>query len=180
MWKGVMGPRGGLRVVLDREYRESTVPQPLYGAVIQVPVGDLQIGGSGDLDPLVFPLNGKTMILARDEDLAGPEVLHRVIPTPVTIEEFGGPATEGEPQQLVSEADPEGRDPRLRQLADVLARVGDSRRIAGPIREEKTPRLERADLGGGGRRRNHHDLAAMLGKHPDDVPLHPEVVRDDP
>src|SRR6478609_10241794 len=165
MWKGVMGPWGGLRMVLDREYRESTVPQPLYRAVIEVPVGHLQIGGSGDPDPLFFPLNGKAMILAGDEDLAGPEVLHRMVPPPVPVEEFGGPAAEGEPQQLVPQADPEGGDPRLRQLADVLARVGDSRRIAGPIGEEKSLRLEGADLGGGGRRRHHDDLAAMRGEH---------------
>src|SRR5688572_31124398 len=120
-------------MVLDRENRELLVAETLDRPVVQVPVGHLEIGGPGDPYPLLIPLYSESVVLGGDQDLPGPEVLHRVVTPPVAIQELGGPAPEGDPQELVAEADPEGRDPRLGQLPDVLLGVGDGGRVPGAI-----------------------------------------------
>ena len=57
----VVGARRGFRVVLHGENRKCFVPKAFHRSVIQVHVGDLEIGGAGD--PFWRAVHRKTMIL---------------------------------------------------------------------------------------------------------------------
>jgi hypothetical protein len=88
-------------------------------------------------------------------------------------------AHRGERQQLVAEADAEGRHLRATSsriaLDRVIARLG----IAGAVGEEDAVRLQRQHLGGGGGGRQHGEAAAALGQHAQDVALDAVVEGDD-
>ena len=84
--------------------------------------------------------------------------------------------SECESQQLVTQADPEHRDPS-EQFASGIDPVLRRRRISGSVRQEDAVESVTQHLGGRGSGRENPCLTAMFGQQPKDVPLHPEVVR---
>jgi hypothetical protein len=89
-----------------------------------------------------------------------------------------GPATQGQAQDLMAEANPE--DGHFAQEGlDCLDGVGDRRRIAGAIAEEHAIRLSRQDLFRGRLRRHDGDVAAVRNQQPQDVLLDAEIEGDD-
>ena len=78
------------------------------------------------------------MVLGGDEDLPGAQVAHRMISAPVPIGQLGGFSPEREADQLMSQADTEGRQALAGELADVRDGVLHCRGVPGPL-ERKSP-----------------------------------------
>jgi catechol-2,3-dioxygenase len=76
-------------------------PQSFYRLVIQIDVGDLDIGGQA------IGVDGEPVILARDGDASGPQVFDRLVAAAVAKLQFEGFPAEGVAEHLVSEADGE-------------------------------------------------------------------------
>jgi hypothetical protein len=124
-------------------------------------------------------VHGEAVVHGRDLDLAGHEVLHRVIGPVVTLVHLDGLGSDGDAEHLVAEADAEGGDIFIDDVADHRHGIfACGRRIAGPIGEENTVRLEREDVCGGRMRRHHSYLAAVAGKLSQNVALDPIVDGD--
>src|SRR5262245_6535838 len=85
-------------------------------------------------------------------------------------------ATDGEPQDLMSEADAEGRDVGLDELAHVLDRVRQRRGISGTVAQKDAIGLNREKLARRGIRGKYPDVAAVRIESPKDVPLDAEIV----
>ena len=92
MRNGVVGARGGLRVVLDSEHRQGAVTDSLDRSVVQIHVRDLQVGRSRDSG--LIALDSKTVVLRRDEHAAALHFLDWMIPAPVAIRKLGRRTTE--------------------------------------------------------------------------------------
>ncbi len=115
-----------------------------------------------------------------DLDLAGGEVLHRMVRAVMALMHLHGLAAEREAEHLVAEADAEGRRAAVDQLLDHRHRVfAGRRRIARAVRQEHAVRLQRQDVFGRGRRRHHRHLAAGRGEQAQDVALDAVVDGDD-
>src|SRR5688572_23021774 len=144
MGYGVVRARGGLGVILDPEDRQFLVAKPLDGAVVEVDMRDLEIGRAGN--PLLAPLYGEAVVLARDQHITALEILHGMIPAAVSIREFLRATAECDPEELVPEADAEHRHTLLGDRLDrrwgVLDRLG----VPWTVREEDAVRLVREDL----------------------------------
>ena len=73
--------------------------------------------------------------------------------------ELEGPAPQGQPQELVPQADAEhGLGPQA--LADVVHGIGDRGRVPGTVAEDDAVGLQRQDRGGRGGGRHHQDFQA--------------------
>ena len=70
----------------------------------------------------------KAVILRGDLDLAGPQFLDRVIRAAMAELQLEGLAADGQPEDLMAEADAEHRHVGVRQLPDVVDRVRRARR----------------------------------------------------
>ena len=112
------GPGPGLRVVLDGAGARLGQPQALDGAVVEVEVG--QLGGAEvglpahravavDRALAARAEHGEAVVLARDLDAAGLEVLDRVVGAAVAEAQLVGLEADGAAEQLVAEADAEDR-----------------------------------------------------------------------
>src|SRR3989475_11853118 len=88
-------------------------------------------------------------------------------------------SAECQPQQLMTETDPKDGKRAVRQSAQRLDGVIDGGRVAGPVREEQAIGFELTHAGRGCGGRYGGDAAPMTEEEPDDVALHPVVVRDD-
>jgi hypothetical protein len=91
---GVMRAGCRLGMVLYCEDWQAFMTQPLERAVIQIQVRDLEIRGAGD--PRLAPLDGKAVILRRDEHLARGELFDGMISAAVPIWELERSAAKGE------------------------------------------------------------------------------------
>lgn len=102
---GVVGAGAGLGVVLHAKHRVAQVGHALQGAVVQVDVGGLEVlEGVG-----VYRV---AVVLAGDLDLAGEQVLDRVVGPPVPKLELEGAPPSGQAQKLVARQMPKvGRRP---------------------------------------------------------------------
>src|SRR5215203_1430099 len=119
------------------------------------------------------------MILRRDLDLAGLELLDRMVRTAVPELQFVSAAAHRQREDLVPEADPEDRDLFLHQLARVLDRVVENGRIPGAVAQEHTVGTGGKQIGGRRRRREHADVTAVRREPAQDVVLHAEVISRD-
>src|SRR5215469_9848475 len=97
----VLRARARLRMVLDRKHRLSDHPQSFIRVVEQ-----REMGG---FDPLgqTLGVDDEAVVLASDLDLAGHEVLYRVIGAAMAPRHFAGGSTERQRQQLMTKADAE-------------------------------------------------------------------------
>ena len=123
---------------------------------------------------------GEAVVLTGDQDLPGVLVEHRVVGAMMAELHLHGLAPVAEPEQLVPEADAEGRRCRRRGIAD---RRRSRNRTApgspGPL-DRKTPSgLQRQAPRARRLRRNDGQAASALGEHAQDVVLDAEIVGDD-
>ena len=125
-------PRRGLGMVLDGEHRPVLEPDALDRAVEQRAVGDLDRGrqaGVGDREAVV---------LAGDLDLAGGQVLDRVVGAVMAHGHLLGAAAQRQAQHLMAEADAEHRLAAVDQLLDLgHGIVAGGGRVAGAVGQQR-------------------------------------------
>src|SRR5215831_2941430 len=162
------------RMMLDRKHRLADNPQSFVGTVEEREVGRL------DSRWQALRVDDKPVILTRDLDPAGQEILDRVVSTAVTAGHLAGLAAESQRQQLMPETDAEKRLARGDEVTQHRNRIGGSRcRVAGTIRQEDAVGPVAQHVLGGRGRRNYGYLAPMRGQHPQDVALSAVIDRYD-
>jgi hypothetical protein len=97
-------------VALEAEGRAVGAGQALQRAVEQAHVGGAQVGRQRGL------VDREAVVLAGDADAAGVEVLHRVVGAVVAELHLEGACAGGECEDLVAQADAEGRQPGVDQF----------------------------------------------------------------
>src|SRR5207249_2886798 len=126
----VVGTGAGLGMVLDGDDGELAVAEALYGPVVEVHVGQLELRALEE-----GGIHREAVVLRGDLDVARLQVLHGIVRAAVAEPELEGLTPAGQAQDLVAEADAEERDPRIhdpaRGLHGVPARLG----IAGTVGE---------------------------------------------
>src|SRR3954468_9324416 len=80
-------------------------------------------------------IDGEAMVLRRDLDLAGGQILHGVVRAVMTERQLVRPATGGEAEDLMAEADAEHRN-APDESAHGIDEVRDALGIARAVREE--------------------------------------------
>ncbi len=164
----------GLRVVLHREHRPVLQREAAVRAVEQRDVRLLDIRRQRLL------VDREAVVHRGDLDLAGGQVLHRMVRAVMALMHLHRLAAEREAEHLVAEADAEGRRAGVDHLPDHRHRVfAGRRRIARAVRQEHAVRLHRQDVFGRRRRRHDRHLAGGLGEQAQDVALDAVVDRDD-
>ena len=152
-------------MVLDGEHLVRRAGEPLHRVVQQVDVGDLQPRprqGGG--------VHGEGVVLAGNLQLAGGEILHRVVAPPVAEFQLIGPAPIGQGDHLVSQADAEEGEPPP-QLPDQLDDRPHILRVAGAVGKEQPVGLHVLDDLGRSVVGHHGDVAAPRVQGADDVQL---------
>src|SRR6478735_9693181 len=105
--EGVVGPGSRLRVVLDAAGGDVEQADPFDRAVVEVHVGELGLAELGLDDLAGLALDREAVVLRRDRDPSGPEVLDRVVGAAVAERQLERLQAGGPGQQLVAEADAE-------------------------------------------------------------------------
>ena len=160
--------------MLDREHRLPGESQAAIGAVEQRAMGLLDTLGQR------IGRHGETVVHRHDLDLAGGEVLHRMVGAVVTLMHLLGLGAERQRQHLVAEADAEDRHVLLDQRLDGRHGViAGRRRIAGAVRQEDAIGIVGEDVLGAGRRRHQDHPGAFAGHPTQDVALGAVVDGDD-
>src|SRR5512135_3120235 len=107
------------------------------------------------------------------------QITNRVVSPAMPVRELHGRPAEREPEQLMTETNPEDRNAPVREFADGGNGVAHRGWIAGTVGEKYPVRLELAYPGRRCRGRHHRHAAAVLVEQPHDVALHPEIEGDD-
>ena len=157
---GVMRPGRGLGVVLDSKNGVFLVSDAFHGAVIEVTVRDFEPFCARNVTS--FAPDREPVVLRRDKHLTRLEIPNWVIAAAVAVWEFHGFPTVSEPQELVTETDPEDRDRPIGQVADRLHSVGHRRRVAGTVTEKHAVGIQLPHPRGRCRGRDDGDAAALL------------------
>ena len=122
----------------------------------------------------------EAVVLAGDLDLAGGQVLDRVVGAVMAEGHLLGAPAQRQPEHLVAEADAEHRLAAGDQLADLGHGVdAGGRRVARAVGEHHAVRRERQHLLGGGRGGHHRHPAAQAREAAQDVALDAVVDRHD-
>ncbi len=170
----VMRAGAGLGVVLHREDRLAFNLQAGVGTVEERDVGLL------DVLRQALGVDGEAVVHRGDLDLAGGEVLHRMIGTVVALVHLLRLAADGEAEKLVAETDAEHRLAGFHQRLDgrdgVLARGG---RVARAVREEDAVGVVAQHILGCRGGRYDGDARALFGELAQDVALGAEIDGDD-
>src|SRR4249920_2470201 len=98
-------------------------------------VRDLEARGARH--PVAISNYREPMVLSRDEHLPAAQIAHRVISAAVPVGKLGRRAAEGEPDELMPQADAEGGQALAREIAHVGQGVLYRRRIARAVRKEE-------------------------------------------
>src|SRR5262245_20720281 len=114
----IVWPRRGLGVILRREDRKCFVPKTFHGSIVQIEVGDLEIGGARYT--IQVTLHRKAVILRCNENFSRGQVANRMVSTPVTIGQLHRMPAESQSQQLVTETNAERRDSATGQRTNIL------------------------------------------------------------
>src|SRR5579862_8581459 len=164
----------GLRVILDREHGLAGDGEAFVAAVEQRDMGHDDFGRQA------FGQDGEAVILAGDLDLAGGQILDRVIGAAMAEMHFFGLGAQRQGQKLMAEADAEERNLGRQELLDLRHGIDPRcRRIAGAVGEEDAVGLVAENLFGGRRRWNNGDTRADPGEAAQDVALGAVVDGDD-
>jgi hypothetical protein len=115
--------------------------EALERAVVQIPMRRLHFARQR------LRVHGESVVLRRDRDGARRQVGDRVIRAAVSELQLESPGAEREPEELVSETDPEDRAP-AEELLDRRDRAGQRGGIPGAVREEDPVRVARQDAVG--------------------------------
>ena len=167
----VLGAGTAFGVVLDAEGGQCAVAKAFDRGIVQVALRDVEVAardrGRDDLE---------LVVLARDMDTPGVEVLHGMVGAVVTVRKTRGGRPGGAAEDLVTETDPEQRDPAERLLRQ-LDRPLENRRVARAVRQDEAIRIGGSDVSPRRGVRQHEDAAAALAKGTQDVGL--DAVVDD-
>src|SRR5579872_1812797 len=101
----VMRPGRSLGMILHRKGGPVFQPDTLYRLVIEVDMGDLDIGSL----PHRFRVHAKTVVLRRDLTAARDQVLHRMVQPAMTVMHLESRDAVGQRQQLMPQADTKKR-----------------------------------------------------------------------
>ena len=119
-------------------------------------------------------IHGITVVLTGHLDLAGCQILHRMISAPVTELQLVGLCPVGQSQQLVAQADPEHGIFSPKRLQG-LDHAGHILGIPGTIGYKDTIRIHEADLLRCRIIGHHGHIASEAVQHTDDICLHAAV-----
>src|SRR5262249_53788080 len=126
------------------------------------------------------PIDGETMVHRCDFDLPGGEILHRMIGPVVTLVHLDRSRPHRDPEHLVAETDPEGRNVAIDDVPDDGHRIFSSCGwIARTVGEKYSIGLESDDVLYRGRGGHDRDPAAIGGEQSQNVALDPVVDRND-
>src|SRR6266550_1122728 len=191
---GVVGPRPGLGMVLDRKGRFVAEGEALDRVVVEVHMRELHRAVAGirpqprrqrparsvrRLEAEGLGGDGEAMVLRGDLDPTVGEAGDRMVRAVVAESEFERRQAERQAQKLVAEADPE--DGHLaEELPDGGDAVADCLGIAGPVGEEDPVGPPGEQLRRRRRRRVDRDGTPVGRELAQDVRLHAEVVGGDP
>src|SRR5690349_680510 len=128
-----------LRMILNREQRQLSMTNPLYSAVIQIEMGDLETGRAWH--PNFVPYNREAMVLRSDEDLIGPDVAHRMVAAAVPVGELGRRPAVGQADQLVSQADAKRRQAAVGEFSQGAQCVAHRGRVARTVGKKEAIRF---------------------------------------
>src|SRR5690242_5633698 len=123
--------------------------------VIQVDVRQLDFGLRQRVG-----IDSEVVVVRRDLDLAGVQLLHRMVAAVVSELELEGLAAQRDAGQLMSEADAENRL-ATHEAANVVHRVGARLGITGTVREKDAVGLQRENVFRGSLRRYDRYLASL-------------------
>jgi hypothetical protein len=123
-------------MVLHREERKLPVTHALDASIVEVQVGHFEGGSAGNTTGIAN--HSEAMVLSGDQHLPGAEIPHRMVSSPVTVRHLGRLSTEGEPHQLVPEADAERGQPAAGELPDAPHRVLHRRGVSRAVGKEET------------------------------------------
>ena len=143
--------------------------ETLERLVVQVDVGDLD-----RLLRQAVDVDDEPVVLGGDLDCARLQVFHRVVGAVMTELELGGPAAQGQAQDLMAQADAENRL-LAEQLAHGVHRVADWLRVARAVGQEDSVRVPGQDFFRRGGGREDLELAAGFVERAQDGELDPEV-----
>src|SRR5438093_6094769 len=125
-------------MVLNAKHRTRLMPQALDRAVVQVLVCDLDVGRKR------LRIDGEAVILRRDFDLSGRQLLDRMICPAMTELELERSAAHRQTEYLMTQTDAERGHVRVDQRPGVVDRVGQDCWIARTIAQEDAVQLGRA------------------------------------
>ena len=86
MRERVVRARGSFGMILDAEHREAAMTNPLDRAVVQIYMGNLEVGRASDA--AFVALDRKSVILRGNEHSPGSHLSHRMVPSPVAVREL--------------------------------------------------------------------------------------------
>ncbi len=141
--------------------------EPLDRAVVEVDLADAPARGGRD----VFGVHLEAVVLRRDVDLAGAQILDRLVAAAVAVVQPAGPRADAERQELMPEADAHEGDARVHDPPHRPRRRLDILRVAGAGRGRHAVRGERGDLVVAGVPRHHRHLQPAPLQRADDVAL---------
>src|SRR5215468_233012 len=125
-----------------------------------------------------FRVNTKAVVLRGDLDLAGEQVLHRMVRAVVAKLKLERLAAQCQAAELVAQTNSENGN-SAKQLADVFLRIGDRFGITGSVRKEDAVGPQRQNIFGRGVRGNNGDVAMMINEQAQDVLLDAVIVGHD-
>ena len=166
---GIVGSGGGLGVVLDAEDGQLLMAQALDGVVVEVELGDDRAAFFDFLRG-----GGKTVVLRGDGDVAGLVILDRLVAAAMAELELEGLGAKGVRDDLVAEADAEGRV-LFDQLADGFVGVSDGGGVTRAVAEEYRVGLQRLDVIGAGGGGDDVDVETVVVQAFEDGALGPEI-----
>ena len=100
----------GFGMVLDGENRKRFVTEARHRVVVEIDVGDLDFGRQR------FGVDGESVIVRSDLDLAGGEIFYRLVSAAMPELEFVSFAAERRPDQLMPQANTKDRRFRFGKL----------------------------------------------------------------
>ena len=122
----------------------------------------------------------EAVVLAGDLDLAGLDILHRMVRAAMAVMHLAGLRAERQCEHLVAEADAEDRQIEFQELPDHRDGIGAGRRrIARPVGEKHAVRPVAQDFLGARRGGHDRDPAAERGQAAQDVAFGAEIDGDD-
>src|SRR5581483_7277588 len=173
----VVRTRSRFGVILHGEDWLLAVPQPFDRPVVQIDVSHGELWRPGDR--ILASLHRESVILGRDQHLAGRKVLDGMISAAMTVRHLHRARAVCESQDLMPQADTEYRDIPVGERADDVWRIRYRGGITRAVRQKHSIWLEGENVPGRRRRGNNRHMTVVLGEKPQNVPLDSEVVGDD-